>query len=91
MSILRCNDCESVRDTDSYPEGFVVVDGSDAFLCENCLDGRVNLALAQIDRCDAAHEAQQYADDFYFTNGRAEVNRQTRAAHVAVLKGLGYE
>jgi hypothetical protein len=90
VSVLHCDSCGTARDTDYEPAGFVVFNGVDGFLCEQCLDGHVHASLAQIDRCDAAYEEGQYADDFYFTNGRSKVNRATRAAHVTKLEGLGY-
>ena len=91
MSMMACDGCQRVRDTDATPEGFCKHHGADIFLCEHCIEDIAGLSFSQIARCDAAYASDQVGDDFYFTNGRAKVNRATRAAHVTILEELGID
>lgn len=38
MSMMRCNDCERLVDTDDDPDSLYVVDHDDQCICEHCRD-----------------------------------------------------
>lgn len=36
MSMILCAQCHDMADSDDYPEGFVLRDGKDVFICARC-------------------------------------------------------